>query len=232
MVQPKSILRLTLAMLALVGAAVVPSRAQDARQNEPGRFDFYVLSLSWSPSFCAAAAERAAERRGTSAPTLQCGARPYSFVVHGLWPQYEKGFPEYCEVPSPRLDRNIVSSMLDLMPAPHLIFNEWDKHGTCAGLAPRAYFEAVRKARAVVKIPSQYVDLQAPLSVAPAAVEDAFVAANPGLSRSGMAIGCDKRRLTEVRICLSKELTFRDCGDVAGHSCRRDELIMPPLRGG
>ena len=85
--------------------------------------------------------------------SLQCGARPYSFVVHGLWPQYDRGFPEYCQVPAPRLNRAIVSSMLDLMPAPHLIFNEWDRHGTCSGLAPRAYFDTVRKARAIVKMP-------------------------------------------------------------------------------
>ena len=68
-------------------------------------------------------------------------ARAYSFVVHGLWPQYVKGFPENCQIPSPRLYRGIVSSMLDLMPAPHLIYNEWDKHGTCSGLAPTAYFD-------------------------------------------------------------------------------------------
>src|SRR5438270_13005905 len=88
--------------------------AQDPRQNEPGKFDFYVLSLSWSPSYC--------EQAGERAPPQQCGTRPFSFVVHGLWPQYEKGFPEFCQNPAPRLDRNIVSSMLDLMPAPRLIF--------------------------------------------------------------------------------------------------------------
>jgi ribonuclease T2 len=182
--------------------------------------------LSWSPSFCAAAAEREAG----GAPTLQCGERPYSFVVHGLWPQYDRGFPEFCQVPAPRLDRGIVSSMLDLMPAPRLVFNEWDKHGTCSGLAPRAYFEIVRKARAVVKIPSEYVDLQAPLSVTPAGVEDAFAKANPDLSPNSMAIGCDKKRLTEVRICLSKDLKFRDCAEITRRSCRRDQLIMPPTR--
>src|SRR5271169_4349818 len=188
------------ASLLVAGASAVCS--QEARQNEAGQFDFYVLSLSWSPSFCASAAER--HNGGT--PSMQCGARPYSFVVHGLWPQYDKGFPEYCQVPAPRLDRGIVSSMLDLMPAPHLIFNEWDRHGTCSGFSPRAYFEVVRKARAVVKIPPQYVDLQAPLSVTPAAVEEAFIKANSGLSENGIAIGCDKRRLTEVRLCLSKDL--------------------------
>jgi ribonuclease T2 len=122
--------------------------------------------------------------------------------------------------------------MLDLMPAPHLIFNEWDKHGTCSGLSPRAYFETVRKARAVVKIPPEYVDLQEPLDVAPVAVQDAFIKANPALSQNGMAIGCDKKRLTEVRICLSKDLQFRDCPEVARRNCKRDQVVMPPLRGG
>jgi len=213
--------------VVLLAISLAPVPAQDARQNEAGQFDFYVLSLSWSPSFCAAAAERDA-RRG---PTLQCGARPYAFVVHGLWPQYDRGFPEFCQVPAPRLDRGIVSSMLDLMPAPHLIFNEWDKHGTCSGLAPRAYFDVVRKARAVVKIPPEYIGLQEPLNVTPAGVEEAFVKANPELTPDSMAIGCDKKRLTEVRICLSKDLKFRDCGEIAHRSCRRDQLIMPPMRG-
>lgn len=216
-----------LAALLFVAAGTQAS-AQDPRQNEVGQFDFYVLSLSWSPSFCAAAAERGDSR----APSTQCGARPYSFVVHGLWPQYDRGFPEYCQVPAPRLDRGIVSSMLDLMPAPHLIFNEWDKHGTCSGLSPRAYFEVVRKARAAVKIPAEYIDLQAPLSVTPAAVEEAFIKANPDLSTDNMAIGCDRKRLTEVRICLSKELKFRDCAEIARRGCKRDQVMMPPLRGG
>lgn len=220
--------RASLAALVLLVAASLPAQtqAQDLKQNEARQFDFYILSLSWSPSFCAAAAEREANR----VPTLQCGARPYSFVVHGLWPQYERGFPEYCQVPAPRLDRGIVSSMLDLMPAPRLVFNEWDRHGTCSGLAPRAYFDLVRKARAVVKIPPEYVDLQQPLDVTPDAVEDAFIKANPALPRKGMAVGCDKKRLTEVRICLSKDLQFRDCGEIARRSCNRDQLVMPPLR--
>ncbi len=217
----------TLVAIVVMAAAPQQAPAQDTRQNEAGQFDFYVLSLSWSPSFCAAAAER----EGGRAPASQCGARPYSFVVHGLWPQYDRGFPEYCQVPAPRLERGIVSSMLDLMPAPHLVFNEWDKHGTCSGLAPRTYFETVRKARAVVKIPPDYISPQQQLSVTPAAVEEAFSMANQGLSASGMAIVCDKKRLTEIRICLSKELQFRDCPEIARRSCRRDQVQMPPLRG-
>ena len=209
-------------------AALFPCQAQDARQDEPGQFDFYVLSLSWSPSFCAAAAER----YNGQPSGMQCGARPYSFVVHGLWPQYEKGFPENCLQPSPRLYRGIVSSMLDLMPAPHLIYNEWDKHGTCSGLSASAYFATVRKARAAMKIPPEYVDLQQPLSVAPGAVQDAFIKANTGLTAAAIAVDCDRKRLTEIRVCLSKDLKFRDCPEVAKRACRRDQVIMPPVRGG
>jgi len=145
---------LTLTLAWTSGLAV--AAAQDRRQNTAGQFDFFVLSLSWSPSFCAASQERSPE---AAARQQQCGERPYSFVVHGLWPQYEKGFPEFCQVPAPRLDRNIVSSMLDLMPAPRLIFHEWDRHGTCSGLSARAYFDTIRKARAVVKIPDDYIDV-------------------------------------------------------------------------
>ncbi len=218
-------LRFALLALLLTPQAAM---AQDSRQNTPGQFDFYVLSLSWSPSFCAGAAER-----GTSPATanVQCGPRPYSFVVHGLWPQYDDGFPEYCQIPVPRLDRGIVSSMLDLMPAPRLIFNEWDRHGTCSGQSPRAYFETVRKARAAVEIPLEFSELKEPLSVTPHAVEDAFIKANPGLSANAMAVGCDAKRLTEVRLCLSKDLHFRDCAGIAKRSCSRDQLTMPPVRG-
>jgi ribonuclease T2 len=216
--------------LALVAVAVlfavssVP--AQDRRQNQPGQFDFYVLALSWSPSFCEAAGER-----GTP-PQQQCGARPYSFVVHGLWPQYEKGFPEFCQVPAPRLARNIVSSMLDLMPSPRLIFNGWDKHGTCSGLSAGAYFENVRKVRALVKIPDAYIDLKEPLTVTAEEVEDAFINSNSGLTRDAIAVTCDSRRLGEVRICLAKDFKFRACPDVDTRACRRENIVMPPVRGG
>jgi ribonuclease T2 len=258
---------LSLALLA-AGAA----GAQDSRQNKPGEFDFYVLALSWSPSFCEASAERSAQRAGrrnsarsseppsepepgaepssksasptpppqtASEPTAarrrpdpQCGARSFSFVVHGLWPQYQRGFPEFCETPAPRLNREIVSSMLDLMPSPRLVFRQWDRHGVCSGLSAAGYFEAVRKARAVVKIPAEYIDLTSALSVTPAEVEDAFVKANPGLSADGVTVGCDRSRLREVRICLTKEFKFQDCPEVNRRACRRDRLTMPPVRGG
>lgn len=216
-----------LSFAAVFALALSAAAAQDRRQNAAGEFDFYVLSLSWSPSFCESATERGTGR----APQQQCGERPYSFVVHGLWPQYEKGYPEYCQVPAPRLDRGIVSSMLDLMPATQLIFHEWDRHGTCSGLSARAYFDTVRKARAVVKIPEAYLEPKAPLSVTPDEVIEAFVKANPGLTTDAISIDCDSKRLREVRLCLSKELGFVGCAETKRRSCRRDHLVMPPVRG-
>ena len=226
-------LRRGLASFALVSGLLLlagaNASAQDRRQNAPGAFDFYVLSLSWSPSFCEGARERGNNGRNTQA---QCSGRPYSFVVHGLWPQYERGYPEYCQRPAPRLDRNVMRSMLDLMPAPGLIYNEWDKHGTCAGVGARAYFENIRKARASVKIPEEYLDLAAPKTVSPDEVEAAFIKANPGLSASAIAVRCDSRRLGEVRICMNKDLQFRACEQVDRSACRRNQIVMPPMRGG
>ena len=70
----------------LLALSAVAAPAQDPRQNQPGEVDFYVLSLSCSPSFCDAAGDRAARQ-------AECVQRPFSFVVHGFWPQYDKGFP-------------------------------------------------------------------------------------------------------------------------------------------
>ena len=211
------------------GAPQGAGAGADKRQNAPGEFDYYVLALSWSPSYCAAAQARSRGAARKADP--QCGARPFAFVVHGLWPQYEKGFPSYCQVPAPKLDHAIISGALDMMPSPNLVMHEWDRHGTCSGLSANAYFETVRKARAVVKIPPAYLDLAAPVSVSPDEVGEAFVKVNPGLTREDMAVACDKTRLTEVRVCVSKDFSFHTCPDVARRSCAREKVEMPAVRG-
>jgi ribonuclease T2 len=217
---------LVFVMLAVLLMAGPCAAQQDHRQNEPGKFDFYVLALSWAPTFCDAAVVRA----GGEALPAECAARAVPFVVHGLWPEYAVGFPEFCQQPTPRLDRNVVASMLDLMPAAGLIFTEWDKHGTCSGLSARAYFTAIRKARALVKIPEEFIEPADEVTLSPEAIAEAFVDANPGASRASFAIGCDAKRLTEVRVCLGKDLRFHDCGgDIGQRSCRRDQIVMPPL---
>jgi ribonuclease T2 len=213
----------TMALAALICCLALGAAAAQSRPpNEPGNFDYYVLSLSWSPSFC--------ETSRGGANELQCGRRPYGFVVHGLWPQYEKGFPQACQVPAPRLDRRIVDGMLDLMPAPALIYHEWDAHGTCSGLAPRDYFDTLRKARAAVIIPPAYEHPEAPLTVTPQEVVASFVTANAGLTPQGIELDCDRTRLREVRLCFTQQLQFRDCSN-RRNSCRADKLVMPPARG-
>jgi ribonuclease T2 len=117
------------------------------------------------------------------------------------------------------------------MPAPRLIFQAWDKHGTCSGLSAGAYFETVRKVRATVKIPDAYIDLKEPLTVTVDEVEDAFIASNSDLTRDAIAVTCDNRRLREVRICLGKDLQFRSCPSVDTRACRREKMVMPPVRG-
>jgi ribonuclease T2 len=202
--------------------------AQDGRANQPGKFDYYVLSLSWSPTYCAGEKDRGSGRR----PDPQCSGRPFAFIVHGLWPQYVKGFPAYCQVPAPRIGRDMVDGMLDLMPSRHLIYHEWDRHGTCSGLSAQSYFATLRKARAAVTIPEAFRDPAAPLTVTPGDVVAAFVKANPGLSAGDMAVSCGKARLREVRLCLGKNLSFHDCAAVAGRSCKREKIVMPAVRGG
>ncbi len=201
--------------------------AQVRQHGTAGQFDFYVLSLSWSPSYC----EAAENRTGSRTRDRQCSGRPFAFVVHGFWPQYERGFPSDCQVPAPRLARVIVDDMLDIMPSPRLVFHEWDRHGTCSGLPPKGYFDLVRAAWAAVKIPPDYVQVDQPISVTPGQVAGNFLKANPQLARDAINVSCDGRRLTEVRICLTKELTFRSCPEMARYSCSRDKVVMPAVRG-
>ncbi len=207
-------------LLTVAGQAAEP-------EHTAGQFDFYVLALSWSPSWCASQGDRAAS-------TPQCaGPRPFGFVVHGLWPQYERGFPETCPVSVPGPDRAAVDGMLDLMPSPGLVRHQWRKHGTCSGLAPAAFFAAVRKAAGRVTVPPAFVDPQGPAMVSPDAVEAAFLAANPGLPADAIAVTCDRRRLGEVRVCLDRDLKgFRPCAEVDRRACRSDRVQMPAVRAG
>jgi ribonuclease T2 len=215
------------AALLAVLVAVPPALAQARPGAPPGEFDFYVLALSWSPSFCEATSERTSR-------SMQCaGDRPFHFVVHGLWPQFQRGFPEYCQVPAPVLENRTVSAMLDIMPAPGLVRHQWSKHGTCSGArSAGAYFEQVRQARAKVRIPAEYESISEPRMVTPDEVEDAFVRVNPGLTREMIAVQCDQRRLREVRICIGRDMNFTACQEVDRRACRRDQLVMPPVRPG
>ena len=215
-------LRTPLLALGLLAALATPGAAQE--RGRPGDFDFYVLSLSWSPTYCAS--------RGERADRIQCaGPRPFAFVLHGLWPQYERGFPADCDRTAQEPSRRTVDAMLDVMPSPGLVRREWRKHGTCSGLDAAGYFERARAAFGAVAIPKPYRNVDRYLTTSPADVERAFIAANPGLEPSMIAVDCDRRNLREVRVCLSKELAFRACGEVDRRACRADRVTLPPVRG-
>jgi ribonuclease T2 len=201
------------------------SHQRGAYRGIPGQFDFYVLSLSWSPSFC----ETGARRDGND---QQCGrGRPYAFVVHGLWPQYNRGFPKNCMRKAPWIESHLINSMLDLMPARQLVIHEWQEHGTCSGIEADKYFAAVRSAREHVNIPDRFSRVDHYIMVSPDEIEEAFIAANPGLTRDMIVVTCDNRRLREVRICFSKNLEFRSCPETDRRGCRNPRVVMPPTRG-
>jgi ribonuclease T2 len=202
---------------ALAAAAVALATAALA-QDRPGEFDFYVLSLSWSPSYC-----ETAERPD---PT-QCGVGGKGFVIHGLWPQYERGYPEYC-ADTPRLPRSIVAGIGDLM-SPGLAEYQWKKHGVCVGVRPERYFDLVRRAYQAVDIPDEYEPLRTEVETTPADVEQDFIVANPGLSERGIAVSCNRAGAVEVRICLTKRLDFRRCAEVDAGACRARTITLPRM---
>jgi ribonuclease T2 len=212
----------------IVGAAVVvlafgaQSKRSNRPQGKPGVFDYYVLSLSWSPQHCA--------DPGGKRDIEQCGnGKRYGFVVHGLWPQYERGFPDSCAAGS-QVAPGIVTRLLPLMPSSRLIQHEWDKHGTCSGLSQVGYFETIEKTFAGLRVPDDFKTPLKQVMVKPDTIRNKFVAANPGFSAQSVKVLCGGRFLSEVRVCLTKDLKPRPCSTGVRDSCRADEIIMRPVR--
>jgi ribonuclease T2 len=195
--------------------------ARDAAASGSSRFDFYVLSLSWSPSYCAAAGEKANR--------YQCGKRPaYGFVVHGLWPQYEHCYPKDCRSDAERrVPKERMNALSDLMPGYGLIIHEWRTHGMCTGLSQEAYFATLRKAYESVEIPADFPRDDSG-RVKPSDIEAAFIAANPGMPDDGISVDCDRKYLREVRVCMTKDMRFRPCRELERASCHASSVQMPP----
>lgn len=215
-------------LLALPGIAEARRQGQGRSGQEPGEFDYYVIALSWSPTYCADAGQR------DGGP--QCsGQRPYAFVLHGLWPQYSRGWPQFCETQDrPWVPESTIANMLDIMPSKRLIINEYKKHGTCTGMSPDAYFDTARKLYDSIQIPERYKLPDQPVQVSPGEVVKDFTAANPELKPEMIAVSCGGRRLKELRVCFSRDLKPQACGqnENAERLCSRDEVVMPPVRAG
>ncbi len=186
-------------------------------------FDFYVLSLSWSPTWC--------DDNDPSGKTGQCQiGSNRGLIVHGLWPQNDRGYPDFCPTrQSDRVPEAFGRQYLDLIPSMGLIGHQWRKHGTCSGLSQQDYFAVTRAARERVVLPEE---LRAPLreiSLSVSAIEADFVARNPGMTSNAVAVTCEGKRLEEIRICFDKGLNFRPCPEVDRQACRRDTVILPPV---
>jgi len=209
------------AILAAVLAALFIGTNLPRAADRAGDFDFYLLSLSWSPSWC--------EQAGGRANPAQCRHNPpFGFVVHGLWPQYERGYPENCPTEYPlRLPRSVIDTILDIQPGVGLVARQWRKHGTCSGLSPRDYLSLTRAAFERVNIPATFGQARRDRTAPASAIESAFVSANPGLTTKRIAVSCKSGDLVEVRICFTPDLEFRNCPDVDKAGCRANNLFVP-----
>ena len=209
------------------------SGAQRDRRAEPGVFDYYLLALSWSPTYCADTGDRRDDPQCEPRP-----ARPYAFVLHGLWPQFERGWPRSCRSPDRGyVPRSVADSMLDIMPSDKLVFHEYRTHGTCSGLGVDGYFQLARRLHDKVKIPRKFVGLTDDrFTIAPGELMREFLSANPQLKPDMIAVQCGGpgNRLREVRICFDKGGNFRSCGPNENQAklCSADRMYVPPVRTG
>ena len=187
-----------------------------------GDFDYYVLALSWQPSWCSST--------GDARDAAECGpGSSRDFTVHGLWPQHEKGWPDHCDTPERDPSRREAQAMGDLMD-PGLALYQWRKHGRCSGLSARDYYATMRKAVEQVAIPGPFDDLPRDITLPPTVVEDAFIEANPGLTRDAVTVTCKAQALAEVRICLTRDLHLRDCAPDVRQDCPLPRVLMEKVR--
>lgn len=195
--------------------AIIAALAMFLAAGSAKAFDYWLLALSWSPSWCAAEGGPDAE---------QCAPeRDLGFVLHGLWPQDEEGWPEYCQTAARPPSRRETAAMADVMGSGGLAWHAWRKHGTCAEMPAEEYFALSRLAFGLVAQP------EPPRRTSPAEVEAALLAANPGLAPEAVVVTCRDGLLREVRICLDRNLAARPCGrDVLRSDCRADRALSAP----
>lgn len=192
-----------------------PRRAQ----TPAGTFDYYLLALSWSPTFCL-----------TQSQDPQCSGKGYGFVLHGLWPQYTRGgWPQFCP-PATTLSRAEQAKGLTVFVTPKLLKHEWSKHGTCSGLSPSDYLDTADKARASVVIPEQLQAFHTEHYFPAQQIRQMFRQSNPGLKDSSIVVSCRGPQLSEVRVCLDKNLAFTACGKGVKNTCRDGDIRVPSVR--
>lgn len=198
--------------------AASPIFADGERSDD---FDYYVLSLSWSPNFCV---------RDADADHPQCApGRALGFSLHGLWPQYEDGWPSYCPTAKRAPSRTMTSDEADIYGSSGLAWHQWKKHGTCSGLSAEAYYDLARKAYDNVNRPEIFRKLEQMYELPATVVEDAFLESNPGLEADQVTVTCKGQTIQEVRFCLTKDLDLRQCGLDVIRDCSLDDAIIYPI---
>lgn len=206
----------------LIFALLAPLGAQ-ARSDRAGVFDYYVMALSWSPNWC--------ELTGDARRSPQCDAGAgHGWILHGLWPQYARGYPSYCKTGQRAPSRAQTGDMADIMGTGGLAWHQWKKHGVCSGLSAEDYFALSREAYARVTRPEVFRKLDREIALPAAVVEEAFIKANPKITAEGLTITCKRGHIQEVRVCLSRDLEFMTCGEDLRRDCSLDDALFTPLR--
>jgi ribonuclease T2 len=198
-----------------------------AEAQKPGQFEYYVLALSWSPSYCAGEAGQN--------DTQQCApGRRFAFVVHGLWPQYVRGWPEFCATRETWVPQELIDGMMDVMPSKKLVIHQWKKHGSCSGLSQAEYFNSARQIFGGLRIPARYLSPQAAVTITPEQLVTDFVKSNRGMTADMLSVQCgnarDRARLSELRVCVNKTGSFAACGENETRRCRAKIIVLPPVK--
>lgn len=206
-----------LAVLALLIGSVARAEGEKA-----GDFDYYVMALSWSPNWC--------KLEGDSRGSEQCDpGRALGWVLHGLWPQYERGWPSYCRTAHREARRSETKAMADIMGSSGSAWYQWKKHGRCAGLSAPDYFATARRAYESINRPDVLRKITDTVRLPAGVIEDAFLQENPAMGAEMITITCRDNHIQEARICLDKSLSLRTCGADVARDCRA-KVLLEPLR--
>ena len=194
-----------------------------AKGELAGEFDYFVLSLSWSANWCAL--------EGDARNSPQCdAARDHGWILHGLWPQFDRGYPSFCRTVNRPPTRGMTAAMADIMGTSGLAWHQWQKHGSCTGLSAEAYYALSREAYARVTRPEIFRQLKRPVKLPASVVEEAFLEANPGMEPDGITITCRSGHIQEARICLSRDLDLVPCGRDVVRDCTLEDALFQPMR--
>jgi len=192
-----------------------------AEGEQSGEFDYYVLALSWSPTFCAL--------EGEARDNPQCD-RDLGWVLHGLWPQFESGWPSYCRSPHRNPSRAQTAEMVDIMGSSGSAWHQWKKHGVCSGLSATDYYALARQAFGMIRMPPVLRKLDKSVTLPASLIEEAFLQSNSKLTKDMITITCKQGRIQEARICLTRDLERRRCGRDVIRDCSMSNALFDPVK--